>query len=983
MVRIIKEPPLKLVLVVPFILQIFAAVGLTGYLSLRNGQKAIDNLAEQLRSDITARIQQKLETYLKTPHQINQTNVEFYRQGALNLQNVDNLKRHFWIQGLFSPDIGTIAVATEDGKFIGANRAQNYIAIADGSQKDGRLQRYTADANGKETQLILEKNNYDPRQRAWYQQAASSGNPTWTPIDRSASSNRLDLSAVYPIYDSKKTLQGVFLVDISLSQISQFLQHLYVSPRGQAFILEPNGDLVASSAIKKPFQASEDRPKRVNALESNDTLIGAVAQQLQQEFGQLNRVPDSQKLTVRWKDRDIFVEATPFRDRFGLNWLIVVTIPEADLMGQVRTNTHTTIILCMVALLMATIFGLIANHWVTRPIWELSQASQKIARDTRNPRLRQNIKEIGRSSNIHELVVLAESFNQMAVQLNTSFSDLENNNFELEQRVAERTASLTEAEAEMRAVFTAMKELVFIKDANGRYLKVASTDPRFVYKTDKLVGKTEHEVFPDNPELADRFVRYIREALDTKQSVMAEYQIKSQGKDIWFLATISPILEGRPKEYPPAVIWVARDITDRKLAEAKLQEQEEFMRLIVEHIPQQVFWKDANLVFKWCNRNWAESAQLSSPEEAIGKTDYDLLADRKVAKEFRQADRKVIETGIPQLHVEAIKQKPGKDGQKIWLDINKIPVRDARGNVIGILGVLEDITARKVAEEKSENLLLNILPKPIAERLKQNPNPDPQRGIAIAEQFDATTILFADIVGFTPLSSRLPATELVNLLDRIFSAFDRLAERHQVEKIKTIGDAYMAVSGVPVPCKNHAEAIANMALDMQQTIACFQPDLVQPIDIRIGIHSGPVVAGVIGFKKFSYDLWGDTVNVASRMESSGEPGKIQVTEATYEYLKDRFLLEERGAIEVKGKGKMKTYWLIGVKKPTERIFKAEGRGASPVLGSQSSLGVSPANNAVLGSPQEEQFFKTSEGTGVSPQVEELAWQKEQGEAGSN
>lgn len=924
-VRILKEPPLKLVLVVPFILQIFAAVGLTGYLSLKNGQKAIDNLAEQLRSDITARIQQKLETYLKTPHQINQTNAEFYRQGALDLQNVGRLQRHFWIQGLFSPDIGTIAVATEDGTFIGANRAQNYIAIADETTTGKSLQRYEADANGNQTQLILEKNNYDPRQRAWYQQAVKSEQPTWTPIDRSASSNRLDLSAVYPVYDSKQILQGVFLVDISLSQIANFLQHLYISPRGQAFILEPNGDLVASSALKKPFQASDDRLERVNALESQETLIGAVARQLQQEFGSLNRIADSQKLTARWNDRDIFVQVTPFRDRFGLNWLIVVTIPESDLMGQIRANTRTTIILCTVALLVATIFGLIANHWVTRPIWQLSQASQKIARGTRNPLLRQNIKEIGRSSNIHELVVLSESFNQMAVQLNNSFSELAKNNAELEKRVAERTASLTEAEAEMRAVFTAMKEFVFIKDANGRYLKVASTDPRFVYKTDKLVGKTEHEVFPNNPELADRFVRYIREALETHQSVTAEYQIQSQGQEIWFSATISPILEGRPPGYPPAVIWVARDITDRKLAEAKLQEQEEFMRLIVEHIPQQVFWKDANLVFKWCNRNWAEAAQLSSPEEAIGKTDYDLLADRQVAEEFRAADRQIIETGIPQLHVEAIKQKPGKDGQRVWLDINKIPVRDARGNVIGILGVLEDITARKVAEEKSERLLLNILPEPIAKRLKQNPNPDPQRGIAIAEQFEATTILFADIVGFTPLSSRLPATELVNLLDRIFSAFDRLAERHQVEKIKTIGDAYMAVSGVPVLCKDHAEAIANMALDMQQTIACFQPDLVEPIDIRIGIHSGPVVAGVIGFKKFSYDLWGDTVNVASRMESSGEPGKIQVTAATYEYLKDRFLLEERGAIEVKGKGQMKTYWLIGVKKPTERFFKAEGR----------------------------------------------------------
>jgi PAS domain S-box-containing protein len=915
-VQILKEPPLKLVLVVPFILQMFAAVGLTGYLSLRNGQKAIDNLAAQLRSDITARIQQKLETYLKTPHQINLINATSYRQGALSLEEVESLKRHFWLQGLFSPDIGTIAVATERGEFIGANRAQNYIAVTQ-EATNGSLQRYKADAEGHPTQLILEKPNYDPRQRSWYRNAVKSGQPTWTPIDRSASSNRLDLSAVYPFYDSTKTIQGVFLVDISLSQISHFLRDLKISPGGQAFILEPNGDLVASSTLKKPFLILENQPRRLNALENQDSLVGAVAQQLQQQFGQLNRVSASKQLTVNWKDNPHFVQVTPFRDRFGLNWLIVVTIPEADLMGQIRTNTRTTIILCTAALFVATIVGLLTNHWVTSPIWQLSQASQKIALGASNPQLRQNIEEIGRAGNIHELVVLADSFNQMALQLQNSFSELARNNAELEERVAQRTASLVEAEAEMRALFTAMKEFVFVKDINGRYLKVASTDPRFVYKTDELIGKTEYDVF--SRERADLFLGYIQEALETQTTVKAEYKFDSQGRDVWFSATISPILEGRPPDSPLAVIWVARDVTEQKMAEAKLQEQEHFLRLIVEHIPQQIFWKDANLVFKWCNRNWAEAAQLDSPEEAIGKTDYDLLSDRQIAEQFRESDRQIIEMDTPLLHVEAVKQKPGKDGQKIWLDINKIPIHDNQGNVIGILGVLEDITARKIAEEKSERLLLNILPAPIAEQLKQNPNPDSQVGIVIAEQFEAATILFADIVGFTPLSSRMPATELVNLLNHIFSAFDRLVERHGVEKIKTIGDAYMVVGGIPVPHNDHAEAIAKMALDMQQVITCLQPDIGQPINIRIGIHTGPVVAGVIGVKKFSYDLWGDTVNVASRMESSGEPGKIQVTAATYEFLKEKFLFEERGRIEVKGKGLMTTYWLIGLQKPTARI----------------------------------------------------------------
>ena len=151
--------------------------------------------------------------------------------------------------------------------------------------------------------------------------------------------------------------------------------------------------------------------------------------------------------------------------------------------------------------------------------------------------------------------------------------------------------------------------------------------------------------------------------------------------------------------------------------------------------------------------------------------------------------------------------------------------------------------------------------------------------------------------------------ELVNLLNQMFSTFDKLAQKYGLEKIKTIGDAYMVAGGLPVPRGDHAEAVAQMALDMQEAIKQFQADLGEPFQIRIGINTGPVIAGVIGIKKFIYDLWGDTVNVASRMESSGIPGRIQVSATTYDILKDKFLLEKRGAVLIKGKGEMITYWL--------------------------------------------------------------------------
>lgn len=220
----------------------------------------------------------------------------------------------------------------------------------------------------------------------------------------------------------------------------------------------------------------------------------------------------------------------------------------------------------------------------------------------------------------------------------------------------------------------------------------------------------------------------------------------------------------------------------------------------------------------------------------------------------------------------------------------------------------EQAYLKKLADEqeKSERLLLNILPKPIAERLKQGES-------TIADSFAEVTVLFADLVGFTKLSAHLSPAELVEMLNEIFSAFDELAEKYGLEKIKTIGDAYMVVGGLPTPSSDHAEAIAEMALDMLTQIAAFPSQPGQALELRIGINTGPVEAGVIGTKKFTYDLWGDTVNTANRMESHGQPGAIQVTVSTYERLKEKYILQERGMIEVKGKGEMMTYFLVSRK----------------------------------------------------------------------
>jgi class 3 adenylate cyclase len=208
-----------------------------------------------------------------------------------------------------------------------------------------------------------------------------------------------------------------------------------------------------------------------------------------------------------------------------------------------------------------------------------------------------------------------------------------------------------------------------------------------------------------------------------------------------------------------------------------------------------------------------------------------------------------------------------------------------------------------IEREQSERLLLNILPVPIADRLKRGET-------TIADGFSEVTVLFSDLVGFTAMSAQITATELVQNLNRLFSAFDALATDLGVEKVKTIGDAYMVVGGLPIPQGDHAERIADMGLGMLEAIDVYNQAADVPLGIRIGINTGPVVAGVIGTTKFAYDMWGDAVNTASRMESTGVPSRIQVSPSTYALLRDKYEFEARGEIEVKGKGKMQTYLLV-------------------------------------------------------------------------
>ncbi|MGC1396478.1 MAG: adenylate/guanylate cyclase domain-containing protein [Coleofasciculaceae cyanobacterium] len=351
-------------------------------------------------------------------------------------------------------------------------------------------------------------------------------------------------------------------------------------------------------------------------------------------------------------------------------------------------------------------------------------------------------------------------------------------------------------------------------------------------------------------------------------------------------------------------------LIQRKQTEDALRIAEEKYHSIVENAVEGIFQATPSGRYLSVNSALTRILGYESPEDLINNiTDI----SQQLYVDFQQR-QKLIETLKSDNKVKGFESLVYcKNGRAIWISENTRAVRDSEENILYYEGTVSDITERKAIQEalkyqqkETEKVLLNILPEPILKQLKL-------RQVPIADHFQEVTVLFADIVGFTEFCNRKTPKQLVSVLNIIFSKFDQLAQEYGLEKIKTIGDAYMLVGGLPLPRKDHAQAVAQMALAIQAEMVNINAQIGEEFKLRIGINTGPVVAGVIGLSKFIYDLWGDTVNIASRMETTGIPGKIQVTSATYQQLKEQFIFKMRGRIPIKGKGEMNTYILLSKK----------------------------------------------------------------------
>jgi signal transduction histidine kinase/DNA-binding response OmpR family regulator len=429
---------MRLILIVPFVAQIVGAVGLIGYLSFRNGHQAVNDLVLQLQNSTSIRIQQYLSQYMAEPRKINEINSYALHSGLIAPEDFQSLARIFWKQ-LQVYQVSYFSYGNVQGQFIGvssASKDKTRIVTYFLDKTKNRLgTEYSTDKEGSSIGVgTLDTETYDYAIEAWYVGVIKTGKPIWSDIYIwDGSEPDISVSSAYPIYNKNGTITGVLGIDMTLGKISSFLRDLKVSRSGQVFILERNGLLIASSKID-PVKYLGNSVKRLAAMDAGEPLLQATTRKLVTRFGSLEQIQDSYQFDFDLTGKRQFVQVNPWRDERGLDWLIIVIVPEADFMEQINENTRTTIFLCLLALVIAIISGICTSRWILSPIARLNQASQEIAKGNLDQQIYpENIKELDR---------LGQTFNEMSHQLQTAFSFLENTNTELEQRVAERTAEL-------------------------------------------------------------------------------------------------------------------------------------------------------------------------------------------------------------------------------------------------------------------------------------------------------------------------------------------------------------------------------------------------------------------------------------------------------------------------------------------------------------------------------------------------------------
>ena len=435
---------LQNIITLPFLLQIFVTVGLVGYFSWRNGEQAVNNITSQLTSEVTDRVEKHLENYLKTPHLIVNLKQNSIPTGQLNLNDFSTIQQDFWLSIQLFDTVRAIYIGDETGKFRYIKREKDKFYSQEVRGIPNR-KTYLLDNLGQKQELI-KVDEYNPRLRPWYINTLRTQKNNWSDI-YTFTGGELGITTAGLLKDSQGNIQGIVGVDLILSGIDRFLENIEISKKGQVFILERNGYLVATSTKEKPFtyDAVAHQEKRLAAIDSESLLVKETTAYITKYFRSLYNVKHSEQLEFKLKNHAQLVQVVPYQDELGLDWLIVLVMPKADFMTQIQANTLNTIWLCLIASAIATVLGIYTSRRIAKPIANLSEVTSIIAESAKAKNASTSLYPVIKVNSVKELQSLAKSFNEMVIQLKAAFRELEISNTSLENRVRQRTKALMTA----------------------------------------------------------------------------------------------------------------------------------------------------------------------------------------------------------------------------------------------------------------------------------------------------------------------------------------------------------------------------------------------------------------------------------------------------------------------------------------------------------------------------------------------------------
>ncbi|MCW5313049.1 PAS domain-containing protein [Nostoc sp. KVJ3] len=732
--QVSRTVPLQTVLIVPFVLQTLVTVGLVGYFSFQNRQEAINDLASQLRRELTNRIEGKLQTYTEIPHNINRLNASTFAQGKIDPSAVKG-EFPLWQQIQIYPMVSDIYCGDRKGSLLGVRRSPADRSIELRSSNvatDHKLYGYSLDRNGQRDQLISQGNKaFDARVRPWYKAAVTVGEPSWSGIYADFASQLPTITASTPVYSTAdRSLLGVCATDVFLpNEMSRFLASLQIGKTGIAFILERSGQLVATST-GEAIISSGAAANRLSAVESRNSTVRATAAYLREHFSDLWQIQTAEQLDFKFDGRRQLIQVMPFKDTRGLDWLIVTVLPESDFMAKINQSIYTTILLCIAALLLGIAICILIARWIAKPIVSVSQSAKALADGAWNQTV-----EIERSGDLGEL---ARSFNQMAQQLQIAFAKMQSLN-----------QTLAQSETRLQKILESVPVGIVVMDATGR--------PYYAnQKAIQLLGKG---VLPSvTPEqIAEVYQLYvagtdrpypteqlmIRRALNGEQGSVDDIEIHQGNRIIPIESWGTPIFDESGNIL--YAIAAFQDITERKQAEKLLAEynrtleqqvaerttalqaneaelrgvydelrlQEQELRLITDALPVLISYVDANRCFQFINRTYQVWFNRSR-DEILGNPVRQLLGEA-VYERVEPYINQVFAGQTVLLEAEI----PFRDDKRC-ISATFIPDFDDNAQVRGFYSLMTDISDRKRAEHTSILEERNRMAREIHDTLAQS-----------------------------------------------------------------------------------------------------------------------------------------------------------------------------------------------------------------------------------------------------------------------